>query len=67
MCEVLDVSSSGYYASIDRPPSIRVQTSQVLEHQVIDVYTKQRYYFRAEAYCTHYAAPPIKSLSKAQV
>jgi transposase InsO family protein len=39
MCEVLEVSRSGYYAWRDRPPSAREMANQALYKQIEQVYT----------------------------
>jgi hypothetical protein len=40
MCEVLDVSKSGYYASIDRPPSERARRHERIKAAVAHVHAR---------------------------
>ena len=40
MCEVLDVSTSGYYASLDRPPSPRAQRHERIKAAVPQVHAE---------------------------
>jgi putative transposase len=50
MCDVLQVSRSGYYASVDRPPSQRIQRQQTLIEQIRQAHE--------QSYCT-YGSPRI--------
>jgi transposase InsO family protein len=45
MCQVLNVSTSGYYAWYRRPESSQSQSNRVLDSQIQQIYTehKQRY------------------------
>lgn len=40
MCDVLNVSSSGYYDSIDRPPSSRAERHERIKQAVQQVHAK---------------------------
>jgi len=40
MCDVLQVSTSGYYASLERPPSARAERHALIRHAVRQVHTE---------------------------
>lgn len=42
MCEVLEVSRSGYYAWLGRPPSPRTQQNQQLSEQIKQIHKQSR-------------------------
>lgn len=42
MCRMLQVSRSGYYASIRRPPSCRSQANAVLDGKIAAEFTRHR-------------------------
>jgi transposase InsO family protein len=42
MCDVLDVSRSGYYAWYHRPPSSRRQENEQLNQQIQDIHQQSR-------------------------
>jgi transposase InsO family protein len=42
MCEVLEVSRSGYYAWCQRPPSLRSQENQKLSQQIEEIHQASR-------------------------
>jgi putative transposase len=42
MCEVLEVSRSGYYAWLRRPPATRTQENQQLKEQIKQIHQKSR-------------------------
>ena len=42
MCSVLDVSRSGYYAWLKRPPSVREQADEQALNDIIEVYTASK-------------------------
>ncbi len=43
MCRVLGVSRSGYYAAVDRPPSMHSRTDLALREQIATVHKQQRH------------------------
>ncbi len=40
MCKVLEVSSSGYYDSIDRPPSAKAERHERIKQAVVQVHAR---------------------------
>jgi len=42
MCDILDVARSGYYAQVDRPPSVLAARREQLVEQIRDVYAENR-------------------------
>ena len=40
MCEVLNVSCSGYYESLKREPSQQTRDNQVVDSQIVQIYTQ---------------------------
>jgi putative transposase len=57
MCEVLEVSRSGYYAWCQRPPSLRSQENQTLSQQIEKIHQASR---------QTYGSPRIQLALKAQ-
>ena len=55
MCEVLEVSRSGYYAWLGRPPAVRTQQNQQLKEQIKQIHQKSR---------NSYGAPRIHAALK---
>ncbi|MFM7447035.1 MAG: IS3 family transposase [Leptolyngbyaceae cyanobacterium] len=55
MCEVLEVSRSGYYAWSKRPPATRTQENQQLKEQIKEIHQKSR---------NSYGAPRIHAALK---
>ena len=42
MCAVLEVSRSGYYARLKRPPSQRAQEDEQLTNRIRTIYTRSK-------------------------
>jgi hypothetical protein len=53
MCEVLEVSRSGYYARCKRPPSARKQENDQLKEQIQQIHQATRLTVRLE-FTLHY-------------
>lgn len=57
MCDVLEVSRSGYYAWRDRAPSVRAQSDEALVGQIREVYRRSR---------KNYGSPRVHEALKGQ-